>query len=196
MSDQSIKYPPPPAGMVEFKIIDGLIGYAVSYDYVRAYVWSCRGRWNSQRQQGVCLMKSWVEIGTCRSRDGYFVATIYEGGAASVKMVHRLVATAIHGPCPDLMECCHGVAGKECNLPCNISWGTRIQNMADRLRDGVHARGERSYAAKISEAQAMEVIHLSSNGFTNQYLADRFKVSQPHISRIVTGKRWPHLPRN
>lgn len=198
MSDQSTICPPPVSGMIEFKVMEEFPGYAVSYDYIRAYVWSCR---RTVQQRGVVgstsgIGDAWRERSPVPNTYGHHMVMLHRDRKQFTFLVHRLILEVFVGPCPQGMEARHGIAGKHCNLPSNLCWGTREENMADKLRDGTHARGERFYAAKITEEQARTMFVLRSAGLTNREIARRYGVGQPHVSRILTGKRWPHLQPN
>lgn len=52
--------------------------------------------------------------------------------------VSRLVLRAFVGPCPDGMESLHWDDDKDNNALSNLRWGTRSQNMLDKVRNGRH----------------------------------------------------------
>lgn len=52
--------------------------------------------------------------------------------------VHRLVAEAFIGPCPDGMEVRHLDDDPDNNLLANLAYGTRSENMLDRVANGTH----------------------------------------------------------
>jgi hypothetical protein len=64
---------------------------------------------------------------------GYQTVELTSGHRVSV---HRLVLEAFVGPCPDGLECCHGVGGPSDNRLSNLRWDTRSENMYDRCRHG------------------------------------------------------------
>ena len=62
-------------------------------------------------------------------------------GAGNTHSVHRLVAEAFHGPCPDGHEVLHLNHSPADNRAANLKWGTRSENLKmdyargiDRLR--------------------------------------------------------------
>ncbi len=67
---------------------------------------------------------------------GYSQAYLSAGGAVSTRRVHRLVAEAFHGPCPEGQEVRHGPGGMLDNRVENLSYGTRRENRGDMRRDG------------------------------------------------------------
>ena len=89
-----------------------------------------RGGTSSLKGQIICptLSGSYLAVNLCK--DG-IVTTI---------RVHRIVAAAWLGPCPDGQEVCHGPNGKTDNSVSNLSYGTRRNNLLDRRRDGTSGR--------------------------------------------------------
>lgn len=56
----------------------------------------------------------------------------------TVYFVHRLVAAAFIGQCPDGMEVCHKDGDPANNRVGNLRYGTRSDNVQDMLRHGTH----------------------------------------------------------
>lgn len=91
----------------------------------------------------------------------------------------------------------------DCVNPDHLSTGTQSDNMQDSLRDGrlavgaeMSARvrkwvqyGERSHAAKLSDAQAQEIRDRRARGEKQADVALLFGVSQSTVSLISSGKR-------
>ena len=111
-------------------------------------------------------------------------------------LAHRLVCTLAHGepPSPDQNIAAHscGKGHEGCVSPKHLRWASMAENSADRLLHGTDLRGEKSPNAKITEAQAREIIRL--RGKVRQVdLAKRFGISQAHISKIQIGGCWDWL---
>lgn len=68
----------------------------------------------------------------------YLSVALSEGGKRTTKQVHRLVAEAWIGPCPNGQEVCHGEGGQLDNSVSNLRYGTRSDNGLDKRRDGTH----------------------------------------------------------
>lgn len=90
---------------------------------------------------------------------------------------------AAHGLCHD----------RRCVNPNHLSWKTRVENEADKLRDGALARGERQGGAKLTSADVRVIRCRLSDGETQAGLAADFGVTQECISKIRTGKNWGWL---
>ncbi len=68
----------------------------------------------------------------------HLAISLCKGGIQTTVLVHRVVAAAWIGPCPDGMEVCHGPNGQRDNSVSNLRYGTRSDNGLDRRRDGTH----------------------------------------------------------
>jgi hypothetical protein len=105
--------------------------------------------------------------------------------------LHRLVAEAVHGPCPAGMECCHSDGEKSNNDFTNLRWDTKAANEADRIAHGATAAGERSGTVKLSwvTVRAMRRMRQETGAFYSA-IADQFGVSTMTAYRAVTGQSW------
>lgn len=80
---------------------------------------------------------------------GYPMVTL---GHSDKRYVHRLVLEAFVGPCPDGMECLHRNDDPTDNRLCNLRWGTRAQNLADRVLNGnPHNHGSKTHCLRGHE---------------------------------------------
>lgn len=122
------------------------------------------------------------------SRWGYAVCTLSRGGLfkKSVK-IHRLVAEAFHGP-SSLPLVRHLNGNKLDNRPCNLAYGTQLENRADDRRLGVGA-------SPMSEARVAELRKKASLGVRRRDLAAEFGLSMSGVHHIVSGRRWPIKPQ-
>ena len=58
---------------------------------------------------------------------------------------------------------------------------------------GVSA-GERNAQAKLTDGDVREVRRLAASGTPHSVIGERFGMTQPNISRIVSRKGWAHVP--
>ena len=128
-----------------------------------------------------------------RGGKGYLAIRLYVNGRRRAFKVHHLVLLAFVGPRPEGMECRHLDGNKTNNRPENLCWGTRTENMADKLRHGTMARGERNGQARLTETNVIEIRKLLAQGMPQQAIASRFGVSRRTIVYIKSGARWTHV---
>jgi len=108
--------------------------------------------------------------------------------------VHKLVADAFLGPCPEGQEVRHGPAGKWDNSVGNICYGTRKENVADTVRDGTAVVGSKHFRAKLTEDIVRECRKRFAEGNVTQAdLAREFGVTPTAMYRAIRGKKWKHV---
>lgn len=69
---------------------------------------------------------------------GHKYVKLSKDGAYRSGKVHRLVLLAFTGPAPDKHEALHRDGNPGNNRIDNLSWGTRSENLYDRVRHGTH----------------------------------------------------------
>jgi hypothetical protein len=82
-----------------------------------------------------------------------------------------------------------------CNAVGNLSYGTRAENVADMIRDGVMSRGSGHYNAKLTEIKVQEILQKAFTGTAPAFLAKEYDISRAVIHKIIQGKKWKHVPR-
>lgn len=70
--------------------------------------------------------------------DGHTQVNMKYMGVAVTRKVHRMVAMAFLGPCPEGMEVCHNNGNPADNRLSNLRYGTRSENLYDRVKHGDH----------------------------------------------------------
>jgi hypothetical protein len=111
------------------------------------------------------------------------------------RMAHRVSWELHHGPIPDGLDVLHHCDNKPCVRPDHLYLGTDLENARDRIERGLerHLSGQANGNAKLTEASVRAVIAALQAGGTQQSVADRFGISQPHVSEIARRKSWSHL---
>jgi hypothetical protein len=69
-------------------------------------------------------------------RAGRLHVSLYRDGEPAVREVAHIVLEAFAGPRPGKVDCCHDNGIPTDNRAGNLYWGTRSQNMYDRVRHG------------------------------------------------------------
>lgn len=90
--------------------------------------------------------------------DGYLTITIWESGRPRTRYVHRLVAEAFIGPCPEGMQVRHLNGDHRDNRAENLCYGTPAENAADKVRHGT-AQVPMTHCARGHEMTPENVIH-------------------------------------
>lgn len=112
-----------------------------------------------------------------------------------MSLVSRRVCEEINGQAPTPKhEAAHscGNGHLACATKGHLSWKTRAENCADKLIHGTHDRGERNSQAKLTEAQAREVLALKGKE-THRSIAERFGIARQTVTRIQSGNGWAWL---
>ena len=158
--------------LVDIKGFDG--NYAVTPD---GRVWSRYiGRWMSPTPiQG-----------------GYLTVGLRREGKQIRRLVHRLVAEAYIGDCPDLHEVNHIDGDKLNNRVENLEYTTRLANMQHAWRTGLIGK-QVGRPSKLTENQVVNIYHLNRSGIRQTRLASLYEVSDSTVSNIIRGERWKHL---
>lgn len=122
--------------------------------------------------------------------NGYPSVTFSVNQISKNFLVHRLVAEAFIGPCPDKMIVCHIDDTKNNNVVNNLRYGTYSENGKDAVKNKKLASGENHPNAKLSNKDVDTIRHLVlSLGKTHQQVADIFGVARTTISGIINSRR-------
>ena len=93
--------------------------------------------------------------------------------------VHKLVAGAFLGPCPNRQEVRHLDGDRtNCGLS-NLCYGTRSENHHD-----CYEYGGRHSGGKLYKEQVIEIRRLLSEGLSHREIARRFGVTHSAVGRI------------
>lgn len=141
---------------------------------------------------GIRNVKAGHVLCGAKKNTGYIQVTLYPGGQPIGRsfLVHRLVAAAFHGPCPENGVVNHKDGNPTNNFSSNLEYETHTGNLkhAREVLDK-HQRGERCKTAKLNSIQVDEI---RKSNATQKALAKRFAVSQRCIGRILHGETWSH----
>lgn len=172
---------------VRYKRLKNFPGYAVGDD---GTVISCLSR----KQDG-----KWRRMKPHLTDFGHHEICLSYGPKGNRKqkqvLVHRLVLETFVGPCPPGMECRHFPDRNPINNRVeNLSWGTHITNVWDRVDHGTDPRGMRNGNSRLTDDQVVRIHKLFQTGnYTKKKLGQMFRVSDVLIGYIIRGKLWSHL---
>jgi hypothetical protein len=121
--------------------------------------------------------------------NGYRVVKLsLKDGARRYCTVNRLVCLAFHGEPPDAsMQAAHLDSVRDNNLPSNLKWKTRTENVADKIIAGTTNDGARNGMAKLTLEQALAIRGSTEDDFA---LAERYGVIKSTVRNIKTGNSW------
>lgn len=126
-------------------------------------------------------------------KDGYLNVSLWKEGKEKRFKVHRLVAEAFLGSCPDGIQVNHINLIKTDNRLCNLEYVTPEENVHHAIKNGLHPVGSRHVHAKLTESQVIEIRSALIRGVYQEELAKRFGVSPSLVSMIARRKRWKHV---
>jgi hypothetical protein len=131
------------------------------------------------------------------------IRKVYDNGAGYMHLhitrnehhyVHRLVAEAFLGPIPKGMWVCHNDGDPANNAADNLRYDTAKNNEADKKKHGMRKLGA-SHFAILTELQVRAIRELHPK-FSQSELSKIFSVSQPTISRALSGFCWSEVTPN
>lgn len=156
----------------------------------------------------------WQDRGAAAGGYGRFTA----GGTRW--QAHRAAYQLFVGDIPDELCVLHRCDNRPCVRPDHLFLGTRPENTADMVAKGRQARGERqgththpqtvargkghwtaskparvargvrNAAAKLTAATVRQIRSAVRSGVPQRQIAERFGISQGHVSHIAKGKFW------
>ena len=126
---------------------------------------------------------------------GYLMVNLMANGSKKLVYIHRLVGHAFVDNPNDYKEINHINGKKDDNLPDNLEWCTRSENIKHAYATSLMKplKGESSGMSKLTDAEVLMIRELRSCGIFLQELSDRFGVSKSVISNISRYKTWTHI---
>ena len=102
--------------------------------------------------------------------------------------VHRLALILATSEDRKGSDACHSCRIKKCVSHHHLAWGTRKENMLDKVRDGTMRH-------TLTEKQVREIRkrYNKKQGITYQYLGHEYNVSHSTIRSIIKSLTWAHL---
>jgi len=120
----------------------------------------------------------WKRLSPLVDKYGYMTVGPCDKTGQHTRTVHRLIASAFHGPCPAGMQCRHIDGNKTNNRPDNLAWGTALENSRDKACHGTIRGpvGSRNHFSKL--------------GASNKEIASRFPIRERNLRLIRANKTW------
>lgn len=130
---------------------------------------------------------------TC-AKGHYPSVSLLNDGLRTRAMVHTYVALVFLGPRPFGMHIRHIDGDKTNNNITNLTYGTVQENAKDKDIHGTALKGEKCPWAKLTENDVREIRRKAKSGAIQRHLAEEYNVDPMQISRIISRKRWAHIP--
>lgn len=127
------------------------------------------------------------------SKSGHRKVRLCRGNVHHFKLVHRLVAEAFIGPCPDGLQCAHNNGDPSCNHDWNLRWDTVAGNAADRILHGTQLIGPKNHLSKLTDDDVRKLWTLHRSGMTGRDIAKFLGCTPANVSSIINRKTWGHL---
>jgi hypothetical protein len=108
-----------------------------------------------------------------------------QGGVVRQVKVHRVVAAAFIGPCPEGQVVRHGLGGPSNNRVANLCYGTPAENQADMVR---HRQALRAANLELTGDDALEIYRRYINGELPQRLANEYAAIMRHIGNLIKNR--------
>src|SRR4051812_21995868 len=103
---------------------------------------------------------------------------------------HRLSYLIHYGSLPSDKLVCHTCNNKACVNPKHLYLGNHTTNGLDASRDGLLPSGKNHYTFFCDETVVKQVFELRKLGHFQYEIAEKLKISQSHISRILNNKQF------
>ena len=125
------------------------------------------------------------------SRAGYWQVRLTKGSKSRTYFVHRLVAAAFIGPCPNGMEVNHKDRDRRNAGAENLEYVTRGDNMRHSYANGaISVKGAAKWNAKLSEDDIREI---RSSTETSRSIGLRKGICHKHVLSIRKRQKWAHV---
>jgi HNH endonuclease len=125
----------------------------------------------------------------CKVRRGYGQVGV---GKGKRMRAHRLSYALAFGD-PGTAFVCHRCDNPACVNPAHLFLGTLEVNVADMVRKGRQATGERIAQSKLCAAKVSEIRRRHATGCRLRHLAREYGVSSTTIADAVARKTWRHV---
>jgi hypothetical protein len=123
--------------------------------------------------------------------NGYPCVALSLVGKQDTRPVHHLVMEAFAGPRPEGQDIRHlNDIKTDCRWPENLAYGTRKENFADRVVNGIGNRGERHGMAVTTRETVAAIRARVAAGERQCDVAAQFGLTRANVWAIVHGKSW------
>lgn len=90
----------------------------------------------------------------------------------------------------------HKCDNRLCVNTAHLYLGTQLQNIADRNNRNRTARGEAHGFTKLTSQDVINIIRLHKRGLRVRSIMAVYKISEPTVHSLVSGRAWKYLDRS
>ncbi|WP_165071964.1 NUMOD4 motif-containing HNH endonuclease [Paludisphaera rhizosphaerae] len=123
-------------------------------------------------------------------KDGYVHLGLRVDGVTRLVLVHRAVAEAFIGPCPERQEVDHHNGNKANNRPDNLSYCTHKTNLRRAAARGQLARGAENPRSKLTPDAAREIKAAAISPGDLTRFANKYGVTVTAVRAVRANKTW------
>jgi hypothetical protein len=120
---------------------------------------------------------------------------ILSNGRNNTKKVHKIMVDAFLGGTPEGMTVHHEDDCYTSNRVSNFRFLSAIDNWRDGYLSGLVTRGDKHRNAKISEAQALEILALNGK-MSLKRVSKKYGISTTAVAYLWKGRNWAHLQKD
>src|SRR5690625_806233 len=128
-------------------------------------------------------------------KNGYLIVKPYPRPDRRGVGIHRLVAWAFHGPCPDGHEVNHIDGDPTNNRPENLEYVTHAENVQHswEVLGRKALRGQAHPRAKLSECDVRAIRARAAAGETISQIAADYPVNHWSVGAVIRRVTWDHI---
>ncbi len=147
-----------------------------------------------RRTDGAAARLTGVVLRTKLVGNGYPACTLSRDCKQEQVYVHRVVAAAFVGPCPEGQQVNHINGQRTDNRADNLEYVTPRQNMQHGADVLGHGHGERNGMARLTTEKVRQIMAMRGHG-SHRQIAALFGCSAQVVQTILAGKSWTHITR-
>lgn len=132
------------------------------------------------------------QINPSKDAGGRMVFNISVNGNRKQIKLHRAVAQAFFGPCPDGCEVAHLDGNQKNNAVSNLAYVTPKENNRHKVAHGTQPVGEKIWCSKLKPDEVI-AIRAQYPSLSYAKLAKKYNVSTGSIVQVVKRKSWKHI---
>lgn len=143
---------------------------------------------------GRIFNKKGHEIKQRLNRDGYPTIFLWKNNKGTCYCVHRRVAIAFISN-PENKPCINHKDGNKANNTLdNLEWCTYSENLRHAIDTGLFKprRGEEK-GSVVSDSTVHEICEMMQDGYRNNYIYKKLKISSHIVKNIRCGNSWTHI---